>query len=163
MSALPFLLSLLIYAGYLPLALWLAIVDVREHRLPNRQVLALNLWVFLCLAVSWFAVPAAGTLILFSAAAALLAGIGAVTLSLFFPSLLGMGDAKALPAVVALGLLGGPFSALAGFLWLLAVAGCWALLSLLRGNSRIPLGPALLSAPPMGAVLASHLQGALVG
>ncbi|MBV7412072.1 hypothetical protein KRX56_04875 [Dermabacteraceae bacterium TAE3-ERU27] len=163
MSALPFSLSLLVYAGYLPLALWLAIVDVRERRLPNRQVLALNLWVFLCLAASWFAVPAVGTLILFSVAVALLAGIGAVTLSLVFPSLLGMGDAKALPAVVALGAVGGPFSALAGFLWLVAMAGCWALLSLLRGHSRIPLGPALLSAPPIGAVLAVPLQGMLVG
>ena len=163
MSVLPFSLHLLVYVGYLPLALSLAIVDVRERRLPNRQVLALNLWVFFCLAISWLLAVPVRPLIFSAAASALVVGGGAVLLSLFFPSLLGMGDAKALPAVVATTLLGGPFAALAGLFWLVTVAGCWALFSLFRGQSGIPLGPALLSAPPLGVILADALRVALTG
>jgi leader peptidase (prepilin peptidase)/N-methyltransferase len=139
--------------------LLLAIVDLRERRLPNRAL----------------AVAAAGTALLLTVAAAvdsrwdalgraalagLVAGAGLLVLALISPSGLGMGDVKLAGLLgLQLGWLGWPellLGLLLGFL-AQALVGV-ALLAVRRVGLRdqLPFGPALLG----GALVAALLTGA---
>jgi len=113
-----------------------ALIDLREHRIPNRIVL-----------------PAAAVCALLAGPATLRQGVPALTLvggllvlAFLQPAALGMGDVKeALLIAVALGTLAAP--ALLVGVTLAAVAG--ALLTLRRG--RVALGAALPLAPFLAA------------
>lgn len=163
-TAFPFPAVVALALAYLPLAAVLSVVDLREHRLPNRLVLALSGAV--CLATTGIAllVPAARTACLSALVIALGAGVVAVLIALLAPDLLGMGDAKILPAVVAVAAVLGWDVLIGGMLGaavLGGVAGIVAMAVTRDARTRIAYGPVLLSAPLLGLVLAPVVRTAL--
>lgn len=157
---------LVLLLGYLPPALVLSAIDAREHRLPNRLLGRMSGGTLGGLLLVAAAVPAQRGAVRTALVLGLVAGVAAVVLALVAPSLLGMGDAKALPAVVAVSaalggevLIGGLLAAAV----LAGLAGAMVLAVARRGGVRFPLGPILLAAPFLGIVAAPLVRQALGG
>lgn len=145
---------LLLESGLLPLALaWavagtvLAVIDVREHRLPDAIVLRMHLVVVAGLMLagvlsgSWHWPGAAAGALVWTAA---IGGVWALTRG----RAMGFGDVKLAPALGAsLGWLGAG-AAVTGLLAAWLLGGCWAALALLTRRARpgdaIAFGPCLV-------------------
>lgn len=151
-------------AVYVPHAIALSVVDLREHRLPNPLVLSLTLAVALVAAGSALLVPAARGQV---AAAVVLAVVGAalaVGVALLAPPLLGMGDAKTLPAALLTTALLGWDALLGGLLGTAVLGGLGGIVALVRTRdvrASFAYGPALLAMPVAGMVLAPGVRTAL--
>ena len=95
---------------------------------------------------------------------ALVLGTAAILLALLAPTLLGMGDAKTLPAVVLMaGALGGEvlLAALLGIMLLGGVLGAAVLALTRRAGTRFAMGPVLLAGPFLGLLGAPLVRAAL--
>ncbi|MGP9681266.1 MULTISPECIES: hypothetical protein [unclassified Brachybacterium] len=149
---------------YLPPALVLAWIDVREHRLPNAWVGGLTLAVSVALLLEAVLMPAARSTLRTAAVLALLLGIGAILLALLAPSLLGMGDAKTLPVVVLMSAaLGGDalLASLLGIAVISGLAGAVVMIVTRRPGVRFAVGPVLLAGPFLGLLGAPLVRAAL--
>ncbi len=125
----------------------LAFVDLVEHRLPNRLVVALAASSGLLLAGASLSYSDPGRFIRAVSCGVLVFG-GMLTFALIFPSGLGMGDVK-------LGFVTGMFLGWLGWEWAywgtllgFACGAIWALLLIARRrgtwSSSIPFGPCML-------------------
>lgn len=161
------LLPLAVLVGaYLPPALVLSWVDGREHRLPNRWVGILTAAVTVGLLGCALVAPPLRSSLRTAAILALVLGLGAIALALVAPSLLGMGDAKTLPAVVGMSAaLGGEvlIAALLGIALLAGLLGLVVMLAARRAGARFALGPVLLAGPFLGLLGAPLVSAALGG
>lgn len=149
---------------YLPPALVLAWVDGREHRLPNRWVAGLTVALVLSLALVALARPGLREVLGTAAVLAAALGAAAILLALLAPTLLGMGDAKTLPAVVLMaGALGGDvlLGALLGIMLLGGALGAVVLAFTGRPGTRFAMGPVLLAGPFLGLLGAPLVRAAL--
>lgn len=165
MIELPLLPLLALAVAYLPPAAVLAWVDVREHRLPNRWVAALTVLVTAALALIALLEPALRPAMWTAAVLAVVIGTGAILLALLAPSVLGMGDAKAAPAVIAMSAaLGGEalIASLLGIALLGGLVGLTVLLISRRAGQRFAFGPVLLAGPFLG-VLGAPLVALALG
>lgn len=163
-SALPLPSVVALALAYLPLAAVLSAVDLREHRLPNPLVLALSVAVGLVTTGTALLVPGARAACLSALGIALGAGVIAVLIALLAPDLLGMGDAKILPAVVAVAAVLGWDVLIGGMLGAAVLGGMAGIIALAvtrDARTRIAYGPVLLSAPLLGLVLAPAVRTAL--
>jgi leader peptidase (prepilin peptidase)/N-methyltransferase len=137
----PLLIAVLLVV-YLPPAAVLAWHDGRSHRLPNRWVAVLSLAVSLALALLAALVPALRADLWTALVLALVLGAGAIVLGLLAPSLLGMGDAKTVPAVVLMTAALGGEVLLAGLLGAALLAGLLGTVVMLAarraGLSQVP-------------------------
>lgn len=164
MSVLPMGAAAALLVAYLPLAGALSVIDLREHRLPNRLVLALTAAVALVLGTTALLVPGARGIV---ALAAILGGATAVVgiaIALLTPHLLGMGDAKTAPAVVATATALGWDVLAGGLLGTALLGGIAGIVTLARtgdARARFAYGPVLLAAPLLGLLLAPLVRGAL--
>lgn len=159
----PLLIAVLLVV-YLPPALVLAWVDGREHRLPNRWVAALTAAVGASLLLCALLVPALREDLRTAAVLALVAGAGAILVSLLAPPLLGMGDAKTLPVVVLISAALGGEVLIAGLLGIALVGGAVGTAVILvtrRAGVRFALGPVLLACPFLGLLGAPVVSAAL--
>lgn len=159
----PFLWITLL-ALYLPHATVLSAIDGREHRLPNRLVASLTVWVGLGAAIT--ASLSASSRPTIGWAFALAAGCAVVgmALALLAPSLIGMGDAKTAPAVVLMsGALGTEvlLAALIGIVLLGGIAGVLTWVLTRRADARFAFGPVLLAGPFLGLLGQPLVTGAL--
>ncbi|HJB09949.1 MAG TPA: prepilin peptidase [Candidatus Brachybacterium merdavium] len=153
--ALPLLPLLALAAAYVPPASVLAWVDVREHRLPNRWVATLTVLVAVVLALIALLQPALRPTMRSAAVLAVVIGMGAVLVALLAPSVLGMGDAKTVPVVVATSAaLGGEvlLASLLGIAVLGGVVGVVVLMISRRPGQRFAFGPVLLAGPLLGVL-----------
>jgi leader peptidase (prepilin peptidase)/N-methyltransferase len=146
--------SFFIWLVYVGFALPLSVIDIQQHRLPNRIVLAFSVAMILVLLINGMSRGSWADVSRGFAGAVLLMSIF-IAVALIFPASMGMGDAKlSFPVGLALAWLG--WSALwwgmmIAFL-IAAVVGV-VLLSLRRGTKRsaIAFGPfMLISAPAYG-------------
>lgn len=161
----PLLIGVLLVV-YLPPAAALAWIDAGEHRLPNRWVGALTLAVGTTLLVLGMLLPPLRGDLRTALVLAVVLGMGAVLLALLAPSLLGMGDAKALPVVVLMSAaLGGEvlIAALLGIVLLGGILGAVVLLVTRRAGVRFAVGPVLLAGPFLGLLGAPLVSAALGG
>lgn len=164
MPEIPVALLAVLLLGYLPPAVVLAWVDGREHRLPNRWVGILTAVVVLALGVLALVRPELREDLRTAAVLALVLGAGAILLALLSPALLGMGDAKTLPAVVLMAAaLGGEvlIAALLGIALLGGVLGAAVMTVTRRPGVRFAVGPVLLAGPFLGLLGAPLVAGAL--
>lgn len=149
---------------YLPPALVLAWVDGREHRLPNRWVAGLSAGVTAALLLTAVMRPDLRDGLTSALVLALAVGAGAVLLALIAPPLLGMGDAKTLPVVVAMSAaLGGDvlIAAGLGIAVVSGIAGAAVMAVTRRAGVRFAVGPVLLAGPFLGLLGAPLVRGAL--
>lgn len=161
----PFLVGVLLVA-YLPPAVVLSWVDGAEHRLPNRWVGVLTAAVGTALLVLWVLLPPLRQDLRVAAVLALVLGLGAILLALIAPMVLGMGDAKTLPAVVLMaGSFGGEvlIAALLGIALLSGALGMLVMAVTRRSGVRFALGPVLLAGPFLGLLGAPLVRAALGG
>jgi leader peptidase (prepilin peptidase)/N-methyltransferase len=142
-----------VLALYLPHATVLSAIDAGEHRLPNRLVGSLTLWVgfgaLVTAALSKTSRPAIGWAFVLAAGCAVL-GIG---IALLAPALIGMGDAKTAPAVVLMSASLGTevfLAAMIGIVLLGGVLGGLAWIRTRRADTRFAFGPVLLAGPFLG-------------
>lgn len=152
--------------AYLPLAMRMSWWDAREHRLPNPLVGALTALTLLGLGLSALLEPELRSPLRVALVLAAVVGAGAVLLALLAPPLLGMGDAKTLPAVVLMTSMLGGGAVVAGACGALLLAGIAGAVTLVRtgtGRARFALGPVLLSTPFLGLLGAPLLGPALGG
>lgn len=160
----PLLIAVLAVA-YLPPALVLSWTDGREHRLPNRWVAALTLAVAAALALVAIAEPPLREGLRTAAVLAVVLGLAAVLIALAAPGLLGMGDAKTVPAVVLMSAaLGGEVLIAAGLGVAVGsgLAGAVVMAMTRRAGVRFAVGPVLLAGPFLG-LLGAPLVGAALG
>lgn len=165
MSNLPVPAAAALALAYGPPAVALATIDMREHRLPNRLVTVLSAGVGGVLLVSAVLDPSARGTALIALALAVAVAVTGVLIALAAPDVLGMGDAKTAPAVVATCCALGWDVLIAGLCVVVLGAGLLAGVTAFRARSAsvpVPLGPALLAAPIAGAVHAALGDGALV-
>ena len=117
---------------------WIALIDAKTHRIPNRQVLILSIAAF-------FAAVAEGHSFQERLIAALIVLLFAGLLSIFCG--LGLGDVK-LMGVLAMFVLPAEVSTYKIFLVIVAITAVLHAVFLSRGNLRkslqIPLAPAIL-------------------
>lgn len=149
---------------YLPPAVVLAWIDGREHRLPNRWVGVLSALVVAALALVALVEPALRSQVGTALVLGLVAGVAAVLMALLAPSLLGMGDAKTVPVVVAMSaVLGGQvlIAALLGVAVLGGLIGAVVLAVSRRPGARFAFGPVLLAGPFLGLLGAPLVARAL--
>lgn len=149
---------------YLPHAVLLAWADGREHRLPNPLVASLTLSLTVCLGLLALLVPSVRQDLKVAAVLALLLGVGAILIALVAPPLLGMGDAKTLPAVVAMTAAFGGQQLIAGVLGIMllaGLAGTVVLVATRRAGVRFAVGPVLLAGPFLGLLGAPLVDAAL--
>lgn len=149
---------------YLPPAVVLSCIDVREHRLPNAWVGGMTLAVAAALLLAAVLDPALHSPLRGAAVIALVLGAGAVLLALIAPPLIGMGDAKALPVMVLMStVMGGEvlIGALLGIALLGGAVGAVVLAVTRRAGQRFPFGPVLLAGPFLGLLLAPLVARAL--
>lgn len=149
---------------YLPPATVLAVIDAQQHRLPNRWVGVLSGAVLLGVLLVAVQDPALWSVVRTGLLLAAVAGIAALLVALAAPGLIGMGDAKTLPAVVLMAaVLGG--EVLVGSLLAIAVLGgllgTVVLLVTRRAGARFAFGPVLLSGPFLGILAAPLVAQAL--
>lgn len=159
----PVLIAVLLVA-YLPPAVVLSWIDGRERRLPNRWVAGLTVAVALPLLGLALAVPDLRPGLRTAAALALVLGLGAIVMSLIAPPLLGMGDAKTVPAVVLMsGALGTEvlIAALLGIALVGGAVGTAVIAATRRAGVRFALGPVLLGGPFLGLLGAPVVSAAL--
>lgn len=164
MPEIPPLLLAVLLAVYLPPAVVLSWIDGREHRLPNRWVGALTAALAVSLLVIALALPALRPELRAAALLALVLGLAAVLVALAAPPLLGMGDAKAVPAVVLMSAaLGGEVlvAALLGVALLAGILGTAVIAVTRRAGVRFALGPVLLAGPFLGLLGAPLVRTAL--
>ncbi|MCL6424096.1 prepilin peptidase [Brachybacterium sp. JHP9] len=150
--------------AHLPFALVLSAVDLREHRLPNRLVAAMTLCAVATLLIAGAADPGARTHLRFAVVVAVLCAAGGIALALLAPQVIGMGDAKAAPAVALLAAACGPTALLAaalGIALLGGAAGIAVLLATRSGATRFAFGPVLLAGPYLGLLFAPFVESAL--
>lgn len=163
-GALPLPALLVLSVVYLPHAIALSVVDVREHRLPNRLVLSLTVGVLLIAGAVAILAPASRTTVAAALVLALAGAAIAVAVALVTPELLGMGDAKVLlPVLLTSGLLGWD-TLLAGMLGAAILGGLCGAATLLRtrdARARLAYGPVLLAMPLLGLVLAPAVRSGL--
>src|SRR5690625_7804147 len=98
-----------------------------------------------------------------AAVLAVVIGMGAVLVALLAPSVLGMGDAKTVPVVVATSAaLGGEvlLASLLGIAVLGGVGGVAALMISRRPGQGLALGPVLLAGPLVGGLGGRVVAGA---
>lgn len=152
-------LALPLATAHAPFALALSYHDVREHRLPNKLVLA----------ISGSTTAVAGTLAildptlqpaLFSAVAlSLLGTLTAIVGALLVPDALGMGDAKVIYSTLMPTLFLGAPVFIGALVWICIIGALLALtvLVLTRGDikARFAFGPVLVSAPYGGVAIAA--------
>lgn len=151
--------------GYLPPAVRLSWWDAREHRLPNALVALLTATTAVPLLLAAAAEPALRAPLCTALVLALVLGAGAVLVALVAPPLLGMGDAKTVPAVVLMTAMLGGEAIVAGVLGALLLAGAAGVVTMLRtrsSRSRFALGPVLLCTPFLG-LLGAPLVGPALG
>lgn len=163
LPASPLLLAVLLVV-YLPPAVVLSVHDVRTHRLPNRWVGLLTGAVALCFALFALLVPELRGEMRTALLLALVLGGVAILIALGAPSLLGMGDAKTVPVVVAMSTaLGGEvlIAALLGIALLAGLLGAVVMARTRRAGVRFPVGPVLLAGPFLGLLGAPLVAGAL--
>lgn len=164
LSAVPLPALIVLLVVYLPQAVALSVIDVREHRLPNRHVLVLSGSIVLVTAgVALLYPPARGDVVL-ALATGLLGGALAVCIALLSPSLLGMGDAKTIPAVLVTTCLLGWDVLLAGLLGTAILGGACGIVTLLRtrdARAAFAYGPVLLAMPVVGIALAPWMRSGL--
>ena len=148
---------------HLPQAVLLAITDVRELRLPNRPVAVLTATTLLSVLAVAAVDPAVRPVLPFAFGAAAVMGLIAIVTALVCPVLLGMGDAKTLPAVVLLSAVLHPLVLIGGLIGILTVgAAIGAVILFIRGpRARFAFGPVLLAAPFLGLLLAPCLTQVL--
>ncbi len=159
----PLLIAVLLVV-YLPPAAVLAWHDGSSHRLPNRWVAVLTVGVGLALALLAVLVPSLRPSLSSAAILALVLGLGAIVVGLAAPSLLGMGDAKTVPAVVLMCAALGGEVLLAGLLGTAVLAGLLGAVIVLvtrRAGVRFAVGPVLLAAPFLGLLGAPLVAAAL--
>lgn len=164
MTALPPLVLGALATAYVPLAIALSAVDIREHRLPNRGVAVLNAAVVLVLSVTALVVPAVRALCLGALGLALVVAVLGIGIALLAPDLLGMGDAKTAPAVAAVACALGwdvLFGALLGCALLGGVVAVAVMARTRSARARMAYGPVLLVSPLLGLVLAPLVRSAL--
>lgn len=149
--------------GYVPLAIALSWIDMREHRLPNRLVLALAGWVAVCSLGASF-VPELRSAVLWAVLIGLAAGAVGILIALVGPQLLGMGDAKVLAPVVVTAALPGWDALAAGAVGLAVLGGAAGCAAAIRAGSlraRFAYGPLLLCMPVIGILGAPLVRDAL--
>ena len=136
----------------------LTVVDIREHRLPNRWVAALGIGSCVIVAIDQVTASSLRLNLAAFTTAALVAA-SAMTVALLMPRYLGMGDAKLLLALIPLMSSTSPSGVLAG-LWLTSV-GAVVVLVLRRALIGVPVTRALAFGPFLlgSAVLAVALTG----
>lgn len=164
MSALPLAVIGSLALAYLPLAGALSVVDIREHRLPNPLVLGLSAAVAGVVAISALLVPSARGTCLLALVLGLAAGLLAVTVALLAADLLGMGDAKILPSVIATSAMLGWDVLIGGLLGAAVLGGVLGVVALLvtrDARVRIAYGPVLLAVPVIGVPMAGPVRAAL--
>ncbi len=148
-AALHVLLVALVAAG----GLWLAILDARTHRLPNRIVLPFAIAIAGVVAALAIATTDPGRLLLALAAGA---GMALVYLVLGLTGAVGFGDVKLAGALgIFLGWIS-PAAVIAGFVLAYVLATPHALVILIgrlrdRGRRHLPFGPYMIA----GALLAA--------
>lgn len=159
------LVPLLLLTGvYLPPALVLSWVDGREQRLPNRWVAVLNLAVTGSLLLCAALIPATRDGVRSGLVLAVALGVGAIVIALFTPGLIGMGDAKTLPAVVLMSTALGGEVLIAGLLGIALLGGVIGMVVIVvtrRAAQRFAFGPVLLSGPFLGLLGAPIVSAAL--
>lgn len=166
MSAATLLPPVTLLVVYLPPAVVLAWIDGREYRLPNRWVGVLTALVVTALALVALVEPALRSQMRTALVLGLVAGVAAVLMALLAPSLLGMGDAKTVPVVVAMSAaLGGEvlIAALLGIAVLGGLIGAVVLAISRRAGTRFAFGPVLLAGPFLGLLGAPLVARALGG
>ncbi|WP_106506839.1 hypothetical protein [Brachybacterium timonense] len=160
----PTLVLLIVYAVlYTPQAMLLAYADGAEHRLPNRQVLALTTTVTVALAVTALALPQLRAPLQAALVLAAVVTVAAVLIALFAPPLLGMGDAKCCFVVTLMATVLGGDVLLAGAASATLLAGLFGSAVMLRSRTpgtAIPVGPILLAAPALGLITGPWLTSA---
>lgn len=150
---------------YLPQAVALSVIDVREHRPPNRHVLVLSASIALVTAgVALLSPPARGDVVL-ALVTGLVGGALAVCIALLSPSApLGMGDAKTIPAVLVTTCLLGWDVLLSGLLGTAILGGVCGIVTLLRtrdARAAFAYGPVPLAMPVVGIALAPWMRSGL--
>lgn len=158
------LVLICLFLSHLPWSLCLAYIDVKEHRLPNRLVAYQTLSVVATCGLLTLTGQIERTQMLSALVVATVIGVAGILFALAFPGLIGMGDMKILPVTVLTCLvLGGVVLPLA-LIWLGSVATLCALITLIRSrhlSSRFALGPAIVSAPYGGLLLAAALPASI--
>lgn len=163
-AALGWLLSAAVLLVYTPLAVMLAVADARTRRLPNPLVAALSAGIGVIAAVTAVVSPTSRSLVLTGLVLAALTGIACIAIALVSPGVLGMGDAKTVPAVVLACTLLGWDVLVGGLLGIAVLGGLTGIVVLVRARSMsatFPYGPVLLAAPFLGLLLAPVVRGAL--
>lgn len=158
------LVAVLLSIAYLPFAIVLSAIDVRQQRLPNAVVLRLSLTLLVLGVALAVLVPAARGRLAWAAGIALVLGAGAIGAALLSPGAIGMGDAKTLPAVVFLSCvwsIEAGIGALLGGALLAGALGAAAWWRTGRAGTRFALGPVLLAAPFLGVLLAPAVRSVL--
>lgn len=164
MTVLPVASLVALAAVYVPLALALSVVDVREHRLPNPLVLALTAAVLVVIAATAALSPGARAACLFALVLGAVVAVLGIALALVAPGLIGMGDAKVAPVIAVVCALLGAEAVLAAVLGVAVLGGLVGIIVLARTRdprARIPYGPVLLAAPLCGVLGAPVISGAL--
>jgi len=163
-AALPLLAVVALLVVYAPHAVALSVVDVREHRLPNRLVGSLTASVLLVLAATAALAAPARPAVLFAIAIGLVAALVGLAIAAVGPQLLGMGDAKTAPAALATSAALGWDVLVAALLGIAVVGGAVGIVLLAAtrdASARFAYGPVLLSAPLLGLVGAPFVRAAL--
>ncbi len=164
MAALPLLAVVVLLVVYVPHAVALSVVDVREHRLPNRVVGSLTVSVLAVLGAAAAVAAPARPAVLFAIAVGLVAALAGIAIALVGPQLLGMGDAKTAPAALVTSAALGWDVLVAGLLGIAVVGGTIGIVLLVAtrdATARFAYGPVLLAAPLLGLVTAPLVRGAL--
>lgn len=160
----PLIAAAALLAVYLPHAALLAVIDAREHRLPNRIVASMSLGVLAVSGLCALLLPTERPGILAAIALAALAAVLGITMALIAPQLIGMGDAKAAPAMVLVSAAIGwdvLIGALLGVALLGGAVGTVLLLRARDARARFAYGPVLLAGPLLGLLLAPLVRAAL--
>lgn len=149
---------------YLPQAVLLSAVDVREHRLPNRRVLALTLSTVAALLIAALLDPGAARFLPLALVTGAVTAVAGILMALLAPSLIGMGDAKTAPIVLLLAAALGPTVLLTALLGIAVTGGLAGIAVLVRSGSaatRFAFGPVLLAGPVLGLLGAGLVEQAL--
>ncbi|MDO5663485.1 MAG: hypothetical protein Q4G40_12375 [Brachybacterium sp.] len=164
MSPAPLALALPLLVIYLPHALALTVVDVREHRLPNRIVVSLTVWMLLLVALAALMQPAWRSVVVVALVLALATAVLGIGIALLAPGVIGMGDAKTAPVVVLVAAALGADVLLAALLGIALLGGAAGLIAgVITGTlrTRIPYGPVLVIGPFLGLLGAPLVRSAL--
>lgn len=149
---------------YVPQAVVLAAVDLREHRLPNAHVGVLTLTVGGSVLVVGIIDAQVRSALGWAVGLGVACAVIGVGLALLAPRLIGMGDAKVAPVIVFLATALGPEVLIAGGLGVALLGGSIGIIVLARtrdGATRFAFGPVLLAWPVLGLLGAPVVTAAL--